>query len=256
MERLDPTLPFDTATIWEEAVCLNLRISPEALRPLVPSVFELDVYEGHAFVSLTASRLKNFGPASLPALLGVNFYQATYRAHVVYVDRVGRRRRGCYFVRSETNSSVMSSAANALPEFRAHRCATHPIVMAKHGESIVLTVDSGDDPAGKVVVVLDVTRDTLRMPAESAFASIGDARALLVDFDEAFAYEEETDDVLVLRIERGEWNLRVARVLDAYLGFVEEGPFPPGAATFDSAFYFRDVPYRWLPLVREKRSSG
>ncbi len=256
MERVDATLPFETATVWEEALCFNLRVAPAALRPIVPDVFELDLHDGHAFVSLTASRLKDFGPSSLPAMLGVNFYQATYRAHVIHVDYAGRRRRGCYFVRSETNSPVMSFAANALPEFRAHRCATHPIVMARAGENLVLTVDSGDDPAGKVVAVLDASRDTREMPDGSVFRTIDEARALLVDFHEAFAYEPETDEVLVLRIERGDWHLRVAQVVDAYLGFADAGPFPEGAAVLDSAFYFREVPYRWLPLVRESRARA
>ena len=41
-------------------------------------------------------------------------------------------------------------------------------------------------------------------------------------------------------------------VLDAYLGFVDHGPFPKGSAEIDSVLYFRDVPYRWLPLIKEK----
>jgi hypothetical protein len=250
--RAAATLPFDANTIWAEAVAVNLRIEPAALRPLIPEVFGLDLYDGHAFVSLTASRLKDFGVGWLPPTLRMNFYQATYRAHVTFTDFRGRVIKGCYFVRSETNSALMSLSANMLPEFRAHHCATYPIVMARAGEHLVLTVDSGADSAGKVVLVLDVARPLEGMPVGSAFPSLSAAYGHLVDFYDAFSYDPETAEVLILQIERGEWDIRVVRPLDHYLGYVAEGPFPPGAAELDSVFYFRNVPYRWLPLLKER----
>ena len=251
--REAPTLPFDANTTWAEAVCVNYRVDPAALRTLVPDVFDLDLYDGWAFVSLTASRLKDFGVGWAPRALRMNFYQATYRAHVVYTDFRGRRQRGCYFVRSDTNSPLMSTTANLLPEFRAHRCATHPILMVRQGDHLVLSVDSGADPAGKVVLVLDTSGDIEGMPAGSCFRSREDARALIVDFYDAFAYDPREREVFFLRIERGDWRLRVATPLDHYLGFFQHGPFSPDNAELDSVFYFTDCPYRWLPLVKERR---
>src|SRR5262245_45467558 len=173
--REAPTLPFAANTVWAEAVCVNVALDPAALRPLVPPVFDLDLYAGKAFVSLTASRLKDFGVGRVPRALRMNFYQATYRAHVRYTDFGGRRLRGCYFVRSETNSRVMSLTANLLPEFRAHRCGTCPILMARSGDHLLLTVDPADDPAGKVVLLLDAARPLPGMPAGSFFPSLKEA---------------------------------------------------------------------------------
>jgi uncharacterized protein YqjF (DUF2071 family) len=228
---------------------------PDALRRLIPSQFDLDLYEGHAFVSLTASRLKNFGVGRLPAAARMNFYQATYRAHVTFTDFRGRTIRGCFFVRSETNSHLMSLTANLLPEFKAHQCATHPILMAKQGDHLLLSVDSGDDPAGKVVMVLDTSRQLEQMPDGSVFRSVGDAYDFIVEFHDAFSYNPETGDVFILRIERGPWNIRIHQPVDYFLGFFEEGPFPANACQLDSVFYFTETPYRWLPLVTEKIPS-
>jgi uncharacterized protein YqjF (DUF2071 family) len=247
-----PTLPFDTNTTWAEAVCVNVRLDPAALRPLVPPVFDLDLYGGRAFVSLTASRLKDFGVGWLPRCLRMNFYQATYRAHVTFTDFRGRRLRGCYFVRSETNSPLMSLAANLLPEFRAHRCGTCPILMARHGDHLVLTVDPREDAAGRVVLVLDTARPLPALPPSSAFPTVRTAYDFLVDFYDAFAYHAETDEVLLLQIERGPWDVRVVEPVDYYLGYFSDGAFPAGSAELDSVFYFRDVPYRWLPLLKER----
>jgi uncharacterized protein YqjF (DUF2071 family) len=250
--REAPSLPLAANTVWAEAVAVNVSVDPAALRPLVPAVFDLELYGGRAFVSLTASRLKDFGVGAVPRALRMNFYQATYRAHVSYTDFRGRKLRGCYFVRSETNSAVMSLVANLLPEFRGHHCRTYSILMARHGDHLLLTVDSGDDPAGKVVLLLDVAHPLAGMPPGSCFPSVREAYAFLVDFYDAFAYHPDTEEVLLLRIERGDWHIQVVEPLDHYLGYFSHGPFPPGSAALDSVFYFRDVPYRWLPLLKEK----
>jgi hypothetical protein len=250
-----PSLPFAANTIWEHAICVNVRVQPAALRPLIPTQFELDLHDGWAYVSLTASRLKDFGAGRIPQVLRRNFYQATYRAHVVFTDFRGRRTRGCYFVRSETNSQVMSLVANLLPEFKAHHCATYPILMARNGDHLLLSVDSGDDPAGKVVLVLDAARPLDRMPDGSRFRSINEAYDFIVDFHDAFSFDAGTNEVFILRIERGDWNILVLEPLDHYLGYFSAGPFAAGAAELDSVFYFRDTPYRWLPLLKERMKS-
>ena len=251
-QRETPTLPFEANTTWAEALCINYQVDPEALRPLIPDVFDLDLFEGQGFVSLVASRLKDFGVSRIPRALRMNFYQATYRAHVTYTDFRQRTVRGCFFLRSETNSPLMSMVANSMPEFRHHHCSTHPIFMARNGEDLVFSVDSGEDPEGKVVLVLDLSRELPGMPASSLFPSVESADQFLVDFYDAFAYEPETHEVLYLRLDRGDWNIRIFEPVDAYLGFFSEGPFPPESSRLDSVFYFTDVPYRWLPLVRER----
>ena len=250
--RREPSLPFAANTTWAEAICVNVRVEPDALRPLVPPPFELDLYRGSAFVSLTASRLKDFGVGRIPDALRMNFYQATYRAHVTFSDFRGHKRRGCYFVRAETNSPLMNLTANWLPEFKAHRCSTSSILIARHGERLLLTVDSQNDAAGKVVLVLDDAHALEAMPATSVFPSIQEAYDFVVDFYEAFSYDADRGEVLVLQIDRGDWNIRLLDPIDHYFGFFAHGPFPPGKTQLDSVFYFRDTPYRWLPLVKER----
>lgn len=250
--REEASLPFAANTVWAEAVCANLRVDPAALRPLIPAAFDLDLHGGMAWISLTASRLKDFGVGWVPRALRMNFYQATYRAHVTFTDFRGRTTRGCYFVRSDTNSPLMSATANLLPEFKAHRCGTCPILLARRGEHLLLTVDSGTDPAGKVVLVLDSSHEHAEMPPGSLFRSRAEADALIVDFSDAFAYDPAADEVFILQIDRGAWNYRVVEPVDHYLGYINQGPFHPGNAQLDSVFYFRDCPYRWLPLLKEK----
>ena len=94
------------------------------------------------------------------------------------------------------------------------------------------------------------------MPPTSCFPSVRAAYDFVVDFHDAFSYHPETCEVLILKIERGDWDIQVVRPVDHYLGYFSAGPFPPGSAVLDSVFYFRDVQYRWLPLLKERIRHG
>jgi hypothetical protein len=117
---------------------------------------------------------------------------------------------------------------------------------------LLLTVDSGADAAGKVVLVLDAAHPQPGMPQCSCFASVAAAYDFLVDFYDAFAYDPAAHEVFLLRIERGPWDVRILEPVDYYLGYFAAGPIPPDCSVLDSVFYFRDVPYRWLPLLKER----
>ena len=124
--------------------------------------------------------------------------------------------------------------------------------MAQQGPHLLLSVDSGEDAAGKVVLVLDTSSEFGGMPPSSIFRSVDDAYDYIVDFHDAFSYNPETGDVFILRIERGPWHIHIHEPVDHYLGFFSDGPFPAGACQLDSVFHFTQTPYRWLPLMTEK----
>ena len=126
------------------------------------------------------------------------------------------------------------------------------MLRARRGEHWGLTVDAGQDPAGKVVLVLDTDQALPAMPDGSIFPSKAAAYDFIVDFEDAFAYEPDTEEVFILRIERGEWDIQVIEPVDHYFGYFTNGPFSAKNAELDSVFYFTDVPYRWLPLLKER----
>jgi hypothetical protein len=93
------------------------------------------------------------------------------------------------------------------------------------------------------------------MPDGSRFGTITEAYNFIVDFHDAFSIDVNTNEVFILQIERGDWNIQVLQPVDHYLGYISAGPFAAGAAELDSVFYFRDTPYRWLPLLKERLKS-
>ena len=175
----------------------------------------------------------------------MNFYQATYRAcHVQGLS--GPPNARLLLCPQQDQLAADEPGGESPAEFRAHHCSTCPILIARQADRLLVTVDPQGDGAGKVVLVLDDSRTLERLPDGSIFPSIEEAHGFLVNFYAAFSYDPDTRDVSILRIDRGDWNIRVLRPTDYYFGFISDGPFPYGAAQLDSIFYFRNTAYRWL----------
>jgi uncharacterized protein YqjF (DUF2071 family) len=89
---------------------LHWRYDRSALRPLVPPPFELDTWEGDAWVSLTPFRMANFRLGMVPAAVGLTFPETNLRTYVV--DEDGRD--GLWFLSLEADSVATVVAANAI----------------------------------------------------------------------------------------------------------------------------------------------
>ncbi len=250
-----PTFPLDMRTTWQEAICWNWRVDPARLRERVPDCLDLDLAHGRAWVSVTMSRLDDMRPAYLPPGSGWNFYQISHRAHVLHRDDRGEPRRGCYFIRSYTNSPLMNAIANSLPEFKFHEFRDADMAMIRDGGTIVASVEpKGSDP-GKLVSVLDESAAAPQLPPTSAFRDLDEACPFLVEVYDAFGWDAAEAALYILTIERGRWDVVVPRVLSVYDGTLSEGFFDNATAELDSVFVVRGVPYRWKPLRRERRGQ-
>ncbi len=78
---------------WRECVFLHWRLEPRAVRPLVPPVFELDTFEGSAWVSLIAFDMPKMRPGGLPPIPGL---ASAAEAHIRTYVRGPDGRRGIW----------------------------------------------------------------------------------------------------------------------------------------------------------------
>jgi uncharacterized protein YqjF (DUF2071 family) len=245
-----PTFPLPMRTTWQEAICWNWRVDPERLRAHVPSCLEVEVAHGRAWVTVAMSRLDDMRPAYLPPGAGWNFYQISHRAHVRYTDYRGEVRRGCYFIRSYTNSPLMNAIGNQLPEFKFHVFRDATMTMIRDGSTLLASVEPED--AGKLVSVLDESKADRALPPTSLWRDVDEAFPLLVEAYDAYGWEPEERMLYILTIDRGAWEVSVPRVQSVYDGVLSEVLFDEASAELDSVFTIKGVPYRWKPLRREK----
>ncbi|QSQ27113.1 DUF2071 domain-containing protein [Pyxidicoccus parkwayensis] len=245
-----PSVPWLTQvqTHWVEAVSINYAVEPERLARLLPAPLEPEVFHGSAWVQVLMSSLRDMRPQGVSPLLGVCFYQASYRAAVRYRNAKGDWRRGGYFVRSETNDPVMRRVGNALKEFKFHEFGEAHMVMAREGDLLTTAVDPEPAfPGGKLVGVFD-TRPSLRPPPGSVWKDLEHLHEPLVECYDALGVADGY--VYVLTIDREPWNARFVQPVQLYSEYFAEGPLVPGAR-LDSVLHLTECAYRWRPLRRE-----
>jgi uncharacterized protein YqjF (DUF2071 family) len=246
-----PSVPWLTQvqTHWVEAISLNYAVDPERLARLLPAPLEPEVFHGSAWVQVLMSSLRNMRPQGIVPLLGVCFYQVSYRAAVRYRNAQGEWRRGGYFVRSETNDPVMRRVGNALKEFKFHEFGEGQMVMAREGDLLTASVDPEPAfPHGKLVGVFD-TRPRTQPPEGSVWPSLDAMHEPLVECYDALGIADGF--VYVLTIDRAPWNARFATPVQLYCEYFDTGPLAEGAR-FDSMLHLTECAYRWRPLRRER----
>ncbi|MCP3143182.1 DUF2071 domain-containing protein [Pyxidicoccus xibeiensis] len=249
-----PSVPWLTQvqTHWVEALSINYAVEPERLARLLPAPLEPEVFRGSAWVQVLMSSLRDMRPQGLSPLLGMCFYQVSYRAAVRYRNASGAWRRGGYFVRSETSDPLMRRVGNALKEFKFHEFGEASMVMAREGDLLTAAVDPEPAfPGGKLVGVFD-TRPSTRPPAGSVWTGLEDLHEPLVECYDALGVAEGF--VYVLTIDREPWNAHFVTPVQLYCEYFDTGPLAPGAR-LDSVLHLTECAYRWRPLRRERHAQ-
>ncbi|MBJ6762241.1 DUF2071 domain-containing protein [Myxococcaceae bacterium JPH2] len=249
-----PSVPWLTQvqTHWVEAVSINYAVSPERLARLLPAPLEPEIFHGTAWVQVLMSSLRDMRPVGVAPVLGVCFYQVSYRAAVRYRNARGDWRRGGYFVRSETNDPVMRRVGNALTEFKFHAFGEAEMLMAREGDLLTTAVDpEPSSPGGRLVGVFD-TRPSTRPPEGSVWEGLEALQEPLVECYDALGVADGY--VYVLTIDRAPWNARFVTPVQLYCEYLQEGPLAEGAR-LDSVLHLTECAYRWRPLRRERHGA-
>ena len=248
-----PSIPWLTTvqTCWIDAISVNYAVDPAVLAAMLPKPLTPEIHKGTAWVQVLMSSLRDMRPQGMPSLFGVNFYQVSYRAAVTWNDPSGARRRGGYFVRSETNHPVMRAVGNKLVEFKFHDFGAAEMVMMRDGERLTIGVDPPSDgkPMGKLVGMFD-TRPLDGPPAGSVWTSLAEVHEPLVECYDALGVDRENGWLYILTIDRDPWRAVFVKPEEIYCEWAEA--LPKGAARLDSVLHVRECPYRWRPLRREK----
>ena len=96
---------------WRDLLFIHWPINPEALRPLIPSPLELDLFEGTAYVGLVPFTMTGVRPVGLPAVAGLSsFHETNVRTYV----RLADRDPGVWFFNLEAANSIAVRLARRL----------------------------------------------------------------------------------------------------------------------------------------------
>lgn len=118
-----PDRPWLMSQTWHDLLFAHWPIEPERLRATVPGVFDLDVFDGAAWIGIVPFYMTNVAPRGVPSLPWLSeFPEMNVRTYV----RVGDR-PGVYFYSLDAGRSGAVLAARTLlnlPYFRASMAIT------------------------------------------------------------------------------------------------------------------------------------
>ena len=229
--------PFAVEAFFETSLVLTYAIPKEAVVPLLPECLTPDTFQDTwAFVAVALVKTKDLRPKGFPPYLGNDFILTGYRIFVRYTTSEGKRLRGLYILRSETNKSRMSFFGNI---FTHYNYKTTDIDFTTNGT--ILNVKSIQSKLN-VTVDLDETSD-IPLPAGSPFREWKEARRFAGPLPFTFTYDAATRSVLIIEGVREDWTPRPVRVLQHESGFIDQLNLKP--IVLANAFVIKDIPYYW-----------
>jgi uncharacterized protein YqjF (DUF2071 family) len=237
-----PKHAFPVRTTFRRCLLVNFAVDPAELNSVLPRHVHADLYQGEGFVSVVVGEMEKMRPAGIPHALGITYRQIVYRAVVRCGDE-----RGVNFLRSDADSRVMTSLGNLLSFFRFHRS---DIRFRERGHELDLDVVTRTRASADIEATFQIGAASTAVPASSAFSDLDEAKAWLVELFAAFDHTDGSDSIDVVRIERGDWNVRVVTDTRARYAFMSAGA-PFTRARLDSVFSVGDVPYYWHRLQRK-----
>jgi uncharacterized protein YqjF (DUF2071 family) len=97
---------------WNDALFLHWQVEEKLLRALVPAALDIDLLDGHPWVSLVAFTMEKIRPRLLPPFPPIsNFHEINIRTYVRY-----RGKTGVYFLSIEGGKALSCRIAKALSE--------------------------------------------------------------------------------------------------------------------------------------------
>jgi uncharacterized protein YqjF (DUF2071 family) len=105
-----PPSPWVMTQTWNDLLFAHWTIDPAALRPKVPAAFDLDLYDGTAWIAIVPFFMTNVAPRGVPALPRISeFAELNVRTYVRVADRPG-----IYFFSLDAASALAVKTARAL----------------------------------------------------------------------------------------------------------------------------------------------
>jgi len=228
--------PFPVQAHFEKSLVLSFAFPTAALADRIPQCLELDTFdEKYAFVAVAMVKAQKLRPKGFPEMLGRDFTLIGYRIFVRYLGVDGRRLRGLYILRSETDRSAMKFLGGIFTQYRYHHLPIEWRSRPDGGESI----RSG----GGLQVESFAPQVDCPLPSGSPFSDWKVARRFAGPMPYTFSCDAETQEVIIVEGVRSAWSPVPVSVERWWIPFFEQsGLKHPRLA---NAFIVSDVPYQW-----------
>jgi uncharacterized protein YqjF (DUF2071 family) len=228
--------PFAVEAFFDSSIVLTFAVQKEFLEKYIPACLELDTFQDKwAFLAVAMVQTRNLRPKGFPAFMGNDFFLIGYRIFVRYKTNTGKRLRGLYILKSETNKKKMEFFGNIFTHYNYTTTdisiTTQESLKTIHSKksNFELQIESNDEP--------------VCIPAESPFNDWKTARRFAGPLPYTFTVNEENRTVLIIEGVRQNWKPEPIKIKRSSFDFIDNLQLEN--AVLANAFEIKNIPYSW-----------
>jgi len=228
--------PFAVEAFFDSSLVLTFAVPKEQLQKFIPECLELDTFQDKwAFIAVAMVQTSALRPKGFPKFLGNNFFLIGYRIFVRYTNNAGKRLRGLYIIKSETDKKKMEFFGNI---FTHYNYTTTDIQQITNGN--LRTIKSEQS---KFEIAIEQTDNEIQIPENSPFTDWKDARKFAGPLPHTFTFNKSDKTVLIIEGVRQNWKPEPVKVESCNFEFLNDLKLQN--VVLANAFEIKNVPYHW-----------
>lgn len=234
--------PFAVEAFFESSIVLTFAISKEQLQPMIPECLELDIFQDKwAFLAIAMVQTKDLRPKGFPKFLGNDFFLIGYRIFVRYTNRAGKKLRGLYIIKSETDKGKMEFLGNIF----THYNYTTTDIRQKENEN----KKEVSSVISKFKTIIDLAAVKPALPENSPFIDWKEARRFAGPLPFTFTYNKAKREVLIIEGVRENWTPKPIEIKEYHFEFLKI--LKLNNPVLANAFIIQNIPYHWKKGKKE-----
>ena len=235
--------PFAVEAFFKNSVVLTYAVPKEELQHLIPTCLELDTFQDKwAFIAVAMVQTSGLRPKGFPTFMGNDFFLIGYRIFVRYTNKAGKRLRGLYILKSETDKKKMEILGNVF----THYNYTTTDIKQTHTDGLLQIQSTASD----VAILIDNTLKEVSLPENSPFHDWTEARKFAGPLPFTFTYNQLNKTVLIIEGVRQNWKPEPIAIISSHIGFIDSLKLTNMALA--NAFIIKNIPYYWRKGKIEK----
>lgn len=235
--------PFPVQAFFDYSLVFSFAVPKEELQNKIPACLELDTFKSldsdgketeYAFVAVAMVKTKELRPKGFPKFMGNDFFLIGYRIFVNYTDSKGKKLRGLYILKSETDKAKMQILGGI---FTQYKYSIIDINIQKTDKQLSI-FSKKTDFAAKVEF-----EENTDLPKNSPFKDWKEARRFAGPLPNTFTFNSKTNEVLIIKGLRQNWRPTPVKVLEYNIPFLAELNLKNPILA--NAFQIENIPYEW-----------
>lgn len=235
--------PFAVEAYFDSSIVLTFAVPKEQVEGLIPECLELDTFQDKwAFIAVAMVQTRNLRPKGFPKFMGNDFFLIGYRIFVRYTNTAGKRLRGLYILKSETDKKKMEFLGNVF----THYNYTTTDISEKISDRLK-TIGSRNS---NFEIIIEQSEDEVNIPDGSPFTDWKDARKFAGPLPHTFTFNKENGTVLIIEGVRQNWKPEPIKIKSYSIDYINSLKLKN--VVLANAFEITNIPYYWKKGKIEK----